>query len=161
MRSILAALVLATTTLLLAAPASAQQIRKLTAAEVAGGTGAGTTNGGDLADTLSTAAIPVTAQWVGGTIKFDFTITPGSTTQMNVSCKDGPTSTPTHWIPWCSDSGTASCIKQVLNFPDVTTATGIPTSSVVVTIRDYFTICVFDDPDDGTGTIVVTATIRR
>jgi len=142
---------------LLLAPAGvgAASMFPVSAAAVAGGSGSGTTNGGALADTLSTAAIDTgkTGGFATSELALIFAVTAGTTTQVDVQCKESADGTNYGWIAHCTDANPSTCAPQVLQF-DVSSDT---LHSFVVKNRARYVICQFDDTSDGTGTIVVRA----
>lgn len=135
----------------LAAPASAATL--LVPGTAGSGQRSTGVNGEDLADTPVTDSIPHKA---GEAVIFNALVTPGTTSDMTVSCEESPDNSNWSWIPECVGGTTKTCGKAVLDFPDIETVTDV---SVIVHGTQGYVRCTFDDSADGTGTLILYGSI--
>jgi len=118
-------------------------------------TGIGGVAAEDLADTLTTDAIRTSASGshVWTEVLFHGDLTAGSTTAIDVTCEESIDGTLYAPIGHCTDAADATCGAQNLSF-------GVADElSWVVKPRAPWLRCTLDDPADGTGTVIVTASM--
>jgi hypothetical protein len=107
-------------------------------------------NGGNLADTLVSNSINMQQKQVTNQITWIVTVTPGTSTSMVVFCEASADDTTFSVVHRCNDD---TCVP--FN-PTYTLATE---ADIVINFPSNYPFmrCTFDDPGDGTGTVVAVA----
>lgn len=109
-----------------------------------------------LADTPETDPIPMAAHGQMTQLTLRVTITWGTSTQLIAKCKTSASEDSGYaWVDTCQWDGTYYQCKPL---PWRWNSTDSTTADLEMRTNARYVICVFDDPDDGTGTAVVTGT---
>jgi hypothetical protein len=118
-------------------------------------------DGVSLADTPETEAVPMAAHGQMTQLTLRYTITWGTSTKMTVKCKTSASEASGYtWVDACQYDGTYhQCKPLVWRWDSTNSPDGLATLELRSNAR--YVICVSDDPDDGTGTVVVTGTRGR
>lgn len=111
-----------------------------------------------LADTPETEAISMAAHGQMTQLTLRATVAWGTSTKMTAKCKTSASESSGYtWIDACKYDGTYwQCKPIVWRWNSTDSADGLAKLDMRSNAR--YVICVFDDPDDGTGTAVVTGT---
>lgn len=141
------ALLTAALAMLLASAAQAQVIQRMTATYLG-------MDGVNLADTPETNAIPMDETRQMNQLTLQGVITWGTSTEVQVQCKGSDTESGTYtWVDRCTGTDPVQCKPLVWRWNSTDSADGLMTLEMPNNYR--FLKCQFDDPGDGTGTIVV------
>jgi hypothetical protein len=113
----------------------------------------------DLADTPTTDGINMQASQVSNQLSLTLTITPGTTTRVDVTCYDSDDGSAYAQIPLCDAESPSGCVPDVRRFT-LASYTANASGDYVISSKwpavKKWIKCSVDDPDDGNGTILIT-----
>lgn len=109
-----------------------------------------------MTDTINMETVKPTNQ-----LSLTLTITPGTTTVVRVRCYQSLSGASGSWgpLPVCDAAvPISSCVPDVRSFTlsDYTTVGGVKVITTNWWVKQKYAQCSVDDPNDGTGTVVVT-----
>jgi len=110
-------------------------------------------NGEDLADTPMTDAINMEAGQITNQLSLTLTVTAGTSTRVVVTCYESEDNVTYGRVSVCTSAASASCAPDIREFT-LADYSGSISSRWPVTKK--WIKCSADDPDDGTGTVIVT-----
>jgi hypothetical protein len=109
-----------------------------------------------LADTPTTDAINMEAGYATNQLSLTIAVTAGTSTRVQVTCYDSTDNVTYAQRTLCDAQATSDCVPDVREFTLADWAT--PSFSTTWHAPKKWIKCSADDPDDGTGTVTITAT---
>jgi hypothetical protein len=115
-------------------------------------------DGGDMADTLLSNAINMESGRVCNQLSVTLAVTAGTSTRLTLQCFEAGQGEGFQPIPFCESAASAACGPDIRTFTmsDYTAAGGVIWISSRWPVTKRWAKCQIDDPDDGTGTVIMT-----
>ena len=112
----------------------------------------------DLADTPVTSAVNMEASRVTSQLSLELAVTAGTTTVVDVWCKESVDGTNYGWLPVCDTSSPSTCKPDIKRYTlaDFTADSGVYYLTAHYAITKKWAKCWADDASDGTGTVTIT-----
>lgn len=114
--------------------------------------------GEDLADTPMTDVINMEASSPTNQLSLLVAVTPGTTTVVDVRCYESVNGVVFAPVPLCDSASPSACVPDVRRFTlaNFVAASGVYYLASRWPILKKYAKCSADDPNDGTGTVVIT-----
>lgn len=115
-------------------------------------------NGENLSATPVSDAINMTAGKQTNQLALTVLVTPGTSTRVQVYCEESTDKVKWSQINFCDSASPSACTKDVRQYTlsGYTTVGGTKAIASRWSIKRTWARCTLDDPDDGTGTVVLT-----
>lgn len=113
-------------------------------------------NGGSMSATLVSNGINMTATRQTNQLALTLLVTPGSTTRVQVYCDESTDKAKWSQINTCDSAGACTLDKRTYTLSGYATVGGTKAIASRWAPRRTWVRCTVDDPDDGTGTVILT-----